>query len=77
MTDDRFQQIENLIEGAGRCFDPATGMFEPLDESEEEEGVDLDFDLTTFLGLVGVTADECVEYVQRKMHDYNDWFREA
>ena len=77
MTDERFQQIENLIENAGRCYDPATGLFEPLDESDEDEGSDLDFDLTPFLGLLGVTVDECAEYVQRKRHEYDESFREA
>ena len=77
MTDDRFQQIENLVENAGRCFDPATGLFEPLDDPDEDDGTDLDFDLTTFLGLLGVTADECAEYVQRKIHDYDDIYRDA
>lgn len=28
MTDDRFYQIGRLIEDAGRCFDPITGLFE-------------------------------------------------
>lgn len=77
MTDERFRQIENLIEDAGRCFDPETGLFEPLDESAEDEGVGLDFDSTSFFGLLGITEDECAEYVQRKIHEYDDSFREA
>lgn len=28
-------------------------------------------------GMPGITADECAEYVQRKMHDYDDAFRKA
>lgn len=77
MTDDRFRQIENLIEDAGRCFDPVTGLFEPVDEPEDDEGIDADFDLTSFLGMLGITADECAEFVQRKLRDYDDSFREA
>lgn len=77
MTDQRFQQIEILVEDAGRCFDPTTGSFEPLDGAEEDDGADCDFDVASFLGLLGITEDECGEYVQRKMHDYNDSFPEA
>ncbi len=77
MTDERFRQIETLIEDAGRCFDPETGMFEPLDEADEDEGGGSDFDPTSFLGLLGITETECAEYVQRKMRDYDDSFREA
>lgn len=77
MTDERFQQIENLIEDAGRCFDPATGLFEPLDVADEDENVGSDFDPRSFLGLLGITEDECAEYVQRKMHDYDNSFRKA
>lgn len=77
MTDERFRQIETLIEDSGRCFDPETGLFEPLDESDEDEGIGLDFDLSSFLGLLGITEDECAEYVQRKIHEYDDSFREA
>lgn len=77
MTNERFRQIENLIEDAGRCFDPETGLFEPLDEFDEDEGVGSDFDPNPFLGLLGITEDECAEYVQRKIREYDDSFREA
>jgi hypothetical protein len=78
MTEQRFQQIESLIEDAGRCFDPVTGLFEPVDEpGDEEEGPDSGFDLAGFLGTLGITADECAEYVQRKLHDYDEAFRGA
>lgn len=29
MTEERFQQIERLVEAGGRYFDPVTGLFEP------------------------------------------------
>lgn len=77
MTDERFQQIKDLIEDAGRCFDPETGLFEPLDDSGEDEGVGLDFDPTSFLGLLGITEEECGEHVQRKIHEYDDSSRKA
>jgi len=75
MTDERFQQIERLIEDAGRCFDPVTGLFETLDD--DEQNVASDLEPTAFLGLLGITEDECAEYVQRKTHDYDESFRNA
>lgn len=74
MTDERFQQIERLIEDAGRCFDPATSVFEPL---EEDEDVETDLDPKAFMGLLGITEDECAEYVQRRMQEYEREFRNA
>jgi hypothetical protein len=29
------------------------------------------------LASLGITAEECAEYVQRKMHEYDDEFRDA
>jgi len=75
MTDERFQQIERLIEEAGRCFDPATGLFEALGDDEEDVASDLE--PAAFLGLLGITQAECAEYVQRKTHDYDESFRNA
>jgi hypothetical protein len=74
MNEERFQQIERLIEDAGRCFDPATGLFESIGD---EEDITTDLEPRTFLGLLGITEDECAEYVQRKTHDYDDSFRNA
>lgn len=74
MTDERFQEIERLIEDAGRCFDPVTSVFEPL---EEDEDVETDLDPKAFMGLLGITEDECAEYVQRRMHEYEREFRNA
>jgi hypothetical protein len=54
-----------------------TGLFEPVDEPADDEGVDADFDLASFLGMLGITADECAEFVQRKLRDYDDSFRQA
>lgn len=78
MTEQRFRQIENLIEDAGRCFDPVTGQFEPVDEpGDDQEGPDAGFDIVGFLATLGITADECAEYVQRRLHDYDESFRRA
>lgn len=77
MTDARLEEIEKLIEDAGRCFDPATGLFEPIDEVDMDGETDTDFDLASFLGLLGISQDECAEYVQRKMHDSNESFPET
>lgn len=74
MTDDRFLQIEQLIEDAGRAFDPVTGLFESVGD---EEDIGTDLDPQSFLGLLGITEDECAEYVQRKMHDYEQSLRNA
>lgn len=74
MTDERFQQIERLVEDAGRCFDPATGMFESMGD---EEDIAMDLEPVTFLGLLGITEDECAEYVQRKTAEYDESFRNA
>lgn len=73
MIDTRFQEIEALIEDAGRCFDPVTGRFESMDEVD----IDMDLDTDTFLSLLGVTQDECAEYVQRKLQEYDDAARNA
>jgi hypothetical protein len=75
MTDARFQEIEKLIEDSGRCFDPVTGLFESV--GEEEEDIAMDLEPHSFLGLLGITEEECAEYVQRKMHEYDESFRNA
>lgn len=67
MTDARYDEIERLIEDAGRCFDPVTGFFESL----EEEDIATDLDPQSFLGMLGIREDECAEYVLRKMRDYD------
>ena len=77
MNNGRFQQIETLIEDAGRCFDPVTGQFEPLDGTEDDESAGADFDLDAFLAALGITEDECTEYVQRKVHEYDESLRNA
>lgn len=77
MTDDRFQEIEKLIEDADRCFDPVTGLFESISGAEEDPDVDADLDPPSFLGALGITAEECAEYVQRKMREYDEAFRDA
>jgi hypothetical protein len=74
MTNERFQQIERLIEDAGRIFDPASGVFESIGD---EEDVATDMDPLAFLGLLGISEAECAEYVQRKTHDYDESFRDA
>lgn len=74
MTDERLQQIDRLIEDAGRCFDPATGLFESIGD---EEDIAADLEPAAFLGLLGITENECAEYVQRKQHDYDESFRDA
>ena len=76
MTDERLQQIELLIEDAGRRFDPVTGMFDAL-EGDDDEDLASDLETATFLGLLGITQAECAEYVQRKTHDYDESFRNA
>ena len=75
MTDERFQQIERLIEAAGRRFDPATGLFEAA--GDDEEDIAMDLDPSTFLGLLGITEDECADYVRRKRHADDESFRNA
>lgn len=75
MTDERFERIDRLVEDAGRCFDPVTGLFESV--GDDEETADMDLDPAGFLALLGVTAEECVEYVQRKLRDYDESFRNA
>lgn len=74
MTDDRFLQIERLIEDAGRTFDPVTGLFESVGD---EEDIGTDLDPQSFLALLGITEDECAQYVQRKMYDYDQSLRNA
>jgi len=74
MTDVRFEEIEKLIEESGRCFDPTTGLFESM---TEEEDIEVDLDPKAFLSLLGITEQECAEYVQRKIHDYDESFRDA
>ncbi len=75
MTETRFQEIERLIEDTGRCFDPVTGVFESV--ADDEEDCDHDLDTNSFLGVLGITEDECAEYVQRKMREYGDSLRDA
>lgn len=75
MTDERFQQIELLIEDAGRYFDPVTGQFQTLDD--EDEDIASDLEPIAFFGSLGITQKECAEYVQRKIHDYEASFRNA
>ncbi len=77
MTDARFQEVEKLIEDADRCFDPVTGLFESISGAEEESEVDADLDLPSFLGALGITEEECAEYVQRKLREYDEAFRDA
>lgn len=74
MTEIRFQEIETLIEDSGRCFDPATGQFESMGE---EDDVETDLEPKSFLGLLGITEEECGEYVQRKIAEYEESFRNA
>lgn len=74
MTDERFQQIERLIEDAGRIFDPVSGVFESIGD---EEDIALDMEPIAFLGLLGISEDECAEYVQQKTRDYDESFRNA
>lgn len=75
MTDERFQHIDRLIEEAGRRFDPATGLFEAI--GDDEEDIAMDLDPLAFLGLLGITEEECAQYVQRKTHDHDESFRNA
>ncbi len=74
MTDARFQQIEQLIQDAGRRFIPGSGMFESIGQ---EVDIATEMDPVAFLGLLGISKDECVEYVQRKSHDYNESLHNA
>lgn len=74
MTDERFQRIERLIADAGRCFNPLTSRFEAV---SDEEDIASDLEPTVFLGLLGITEDECAKYIRRKQHDYDDSFRDA
>lgn len=66
MDDTRFQEIERLIEDSGRFFDRVTGSFEPMDDAGEPDAIDSAFDAESFLAALGITQDECAEYVQRK-----------
>jgi hypothetical protein len=75
MTDERFQEIEALIEDSGRVFSPDAGTFEAVDTPDDE--TDSDLDSPSFLAALGITAEECAEYVQRKIHEYDDEFRNA
>lgn len=74
MTDARFNEIERLVEEAGRVFDPATGRLEDVAGDDEE---DLDLDPNSFLATLGISVVECAEYVQRKMRDYDESFRDS
>jgi len=76
MTDERYQEIEALITESGRVFSPDTGLFEASDADIEADS-DLDLDPPSFLASLGITAEECAEYVQRKIHEYDDEFRNA
>jgi len=77
MTDERYQEIEALITESGRVFSPDTGLFEASDAPDDEADSDLDLDTSSFLATLGITAEECAEYVQRKTHEYDDEFRNA
>ena len=76
MTDERYQEIEALITESGRVFSLDTGLFEASDADIEADS-DLDLDPPSFLATLGITTEECPEYVQRKIHEYNDEFRDA
>ncbi|MFM7107253.1 MAG: hypothetical protein ACKOZU_01380 [Planctomycetaceae bacterium] len=75
MHDQRCEEIDRLIEDAGRCFDPVTGRFESLAGDDEE--TDTDLEATSFLATLGITAEECAAYVARKLRDYDAAFRDA
>jgi hypothetical protein len=74
MTDERFQQIEQLIQDARRRFNPGSGAFESIGA---EVDIAMDMDPVAFMGLLGISEDECAEYVQRKTHDYDESHRKA
>lgn len=74
MTEERFQQIERLVEAGGRCFDPATGLFEPMGA---EEDITADLEPWAFLALLGIDEDESAEYVERKTRSRDGSFRNA
>ena len=77
MHDERFAEIERLVEDAGRCYDPVTGLFESLTGDDDEDGTDTDLDPAAFLAALGITAEECAAYVDRKLRDYDEAFRDA
>ena len=78
MFEQRVEEIDRLVEDAGRCFDPVTGRFESLaDDDGDEEGCDLDLDPPSFLAALGITAEECAAYVAHKLRDYDRAFRNA
>lgn len=74
MTEERFQRIERLIADAGRCFYPLTSRFEAV---SDEEDFATDLEPAVFLDLLGITEDECTEYVQRKQRDLDESFPDA
>jgi hypothetical protein len=77
MTDHRFKEIETLIEDAGRVFAPDTGLMEDILGLDDDDGCDLDLDPAAFLSSLGISSEECAEYVQRKTQEYEDEFRDA
>lgn len=77
MLERRLDEIDRLVEDAGRCFDPVTGRFESLADDDDDEGSDLDLDAPSFLAALGITAEECAAYVARKLRDYDAAFRNA
>lgn len=76
MLERRLDEIDRLVEDAGRCFDPVTGRFESLADDDDDAG-DLDLDTPSFLAALGITAEECAAYVARKLRDYDAAFRNA
>jgi hypothetical protein len=79
-TDERCQEIEALIAESGRVVIPCTGTFLRAFDAPDEEAdsdPDPDPDKYSFLAILGITAEECVEYVQRRMHEGDDEFRNA
>lgn len=75
MNEARFLEIERLIEEAGRCLDPVTGGLESV--ADEEEDTDTNIDPPSFLASLGITAEECARYVQRKLREYDEASRNA
>ena len=74
MTDARILDVEMLIEDSGRVFNPDTGLIEDTTGSEDDS--DFDLDPHAFLAALGITDEECAEYVQRKIKEIDDEFRD-
>jgi hypothetical protein len=77
-THERSEEIEALSAESGRGVIPCTGTFlRAFDAPDEEADSDPDPDKHSVLATLGITAKECVEYVQRGMHEGDDEFRNA